>query len=1025
MSNHDRLARALLRTSRRFDFKSKDLAPDIVIDALVEVTVGRECSILLQGQRASIDVEPRVRKVLSAGVTGVWICDFRRELGAGTLTPFCPPRIRPFDASIPLRIAPDLSADAEKAGLRAGDALDELAVTVGSRRLLFTGQRTLAALSDQDARSMTWWLPGGDVLETELTEEGAGLVLTLKKVLPFRESAAASSGPNTLFTMTARSAMPCRAEATPAPREAGEVLLPRRSPLFDVWAQYAAFDRDRRKLQAEERARHPLVYAEAEQDGSGWRVTCPGTSEDAVRAWLGASPRADRKVRIDQPVRLLESVDERLTLTKARLRAPGLVEALLEPERGIRSIPPAGRLEAVENRGQRTQEDRQREAMERLRAGLTASSRLVEVLAEPASARPPSSVELATAPRHALDASQLRAVELILGCQDLVIVQGPPGTGKTRVIVEALRQMAAKRGRRHPVRVLVSSVQNEAIRNVAERLEATEGILLTYVRRRDRDDDEEFEALRHQRRNADAMANDLEAALRGKPVMEQLHVLRRGREALDRLRAHCALGSPRGPELAAESLAIASDASLPLTTPVRRAGDELAQRLRATQDAAPTAPLDLPSGPTEVDAWWAGAREPWPASTRAAVGMAAADVVEAVHGLAKAPERWSQRLDARWQALRALLPTATAAAVTSDAAGRIGAEVQRWVQSAEADLAVLEAHLAKEPDAIAAHFLEALRTDPRAWDAIVERHGWTTAATCSMSAKALKDDSESFDYVIVDEAGRASPFELLVPLVTGQRVVLIGDHRQLPPTVEDEVVDALERERPGLVSLRQETLFGQLFAAVPPECRVRLDVQYRMHGDIGDLVNRLFYEPHRETLRSHHSGPRAIEKAAGWDVLSNRPVSWLDVPSSRCIYRNDAEARAVLELLHQYQATWQGEERIGVICTYSEQRDAVLRLLKSEPAMERIASVATIDAVQGREYPVVLFCLVRSDGRPGFLAAPNRVNVALSRAQRQLVVIGKHGSYAGKAMFAAAPHLHQLATRCRERHAVIPWGGPT
>ena len=83
--------------------------------------------------------------------------------------------------------------------------------------------------------------------------------------------------------------------------------------------------------------------------------------------------------------------------------------------------------------------------------------------------------------------------------------------------------------------------------------------------------------------------------------------------------------------------------------------------------------------------------------------------------------------------------------------------------------------------------------------------------------------------------------------------------------------------------------------------------------------------------------------------------------------------------------------------------------------------IKTIDAVQGREYPVTIVCLVRRDGLPGFLAAPNRINVALSRAQRQLIILGTKDSLTSAKMSEGAPHMPKLVAYCQELRRIKPW----
>ena len=338
-----------------------------------------------------------------------------------------------------------------------------------------------------------------------------------------------------------------------------------------------------------------------------------------------------------------------------------------------------------------------------------------------------------------------------------------------------------------------------------------------------------------------------------------------------------------------------------------------------------------------------------------------------------------------------------------------------------------EAITASAP-AVAWRFLQALREDPRAWARIVQRHGNAVAATCSMAAKAQPEPGDPFDWVIIDEAGHATPFELLIPMVQGRRIVLIGDHRQLPPMVDEAVARRATDDEGTPLNLDGLTLFGELFRLLPATNALRLQVQYRMHAAIGNLVDTIFYRPHGEGLDTHFSGDRVSPKwlvevdtpagrtsvARSRGAFGDAPVVWHDVAARRgCGEENPEEARAVVALLQAYALAGVLHEDVAVICPYRRQREKI----KVELGKAQLPDhVYTIDSVQGREYPVVLLCLVRTDGRAGFLASPNRLNVAISRAQRQLVFVGTASAFLhSDGVRRNAPHLHKVVTEARRR----------
>jgi superfamily I DNA and/or RNA helicase len=227
--------------------------------------------------------------------------------------------------------------------------------------------------------------------------------------------------------------------------------------------------------------------------------------------------------------------------------------------------------------------------------------------------------------------------------------------------------------------------------------------------------------------------------------------------------------------------------------------------------------------------------------------------------------------------------------------------------------------------------------------------------------------------------------------------------------VDEAVALAAGAER--ALDISTTTLFGELYLRLPPPCRVRLSTQYRSHEDIGRLVDEVFYRPFGEGLASYYARERAVQRRPRYGVLGDKPLAWVDVarPPKPCAERNDAEVEAVVGLLRQYAAAGAPDGAVAVICPYELQRKALLKRIAKEDDLDRMGQILNIDQVQGREYEAVILTLVRTDGRPGFLASPNRVNVAVSRAQRQLVVVGSSEAFLRSRMVKRhAPHLVEV-----------------
>jgi serine/threonine-protein kinase len=272
-------------------------------------------------------------------------------------------------------------------------------------------------------------------------------------------------------------------------------------------------------------------------------------------------------------------------------------------------------------------------------------------------------------------------------------------------------------------------------------------------------------------------------------------------------------------------------------------------------------------------------------------------------------------------------------------------------------------------------------------------------ATCIGVAGKGEVGQMDFDWVIVDEAGRATPPELLVPLIRGRRLVLVGDHKQLPPTIDRALEKAIASE--GLDRRQFESsLFQDLWEAAPAMVKRSLDMQYRMHPSIGRMIAECFYGGSRN-LQAGIS-PDERKHSLSW---CPRPVVWYSTgklanhheTAVGLSYRNELEVRAILKLLDRIHSSYvqQGisDKSIGLITGYLPQKNAIEQRVYSMRegwSHFSVVDVNTVDAYQGQERDIVIYSVVRSNkqGRIGFLKDFRRLNVALSRARDLVVVVG-------------------------------------
>ena len=292
------------------------------------------------------------------------------------------------------------------------------------------------------------------------------------------------------------------------------------------------------------------------------------------------------------------------------------------------------------------------------------------------------------------------------------------------------------------------------------------------------------------------------------------------------------------------------------------------------------------------------------------------------------------------------------------------------------------------------------------FDEIFANKASVVAATCLGIASRHALNDIAFDWVIVDEAARATAPELLVPLIRGRKIILVGDHRQLPPVVKSEDIEKARGNEQGLrTSDLEKSLFEDLIEMAPREAKVVLTSQYRMHPVISQLINEVFYPT--ETIIPKKNSEERRHRMPWWPTS----IYWMDTsclpnrfeedatPSKR----NNTEARIILKCLEQMDKQYEDcDEKVSVavISGYDAQKKLLATLIN--PSNQKWKNIKilvdNIDAFQGSETDVVIFNLVRSNElkQLGFLSDSRRLNVALSRGKTLLLIVGD-AKFASKA----------------------------
>lgn len=248
----------------------------------------------------------------------------------------------------------------------------------------------------------------------------------------------------------------------------------------------------------------------------------------------------------------------------------------------------------------------------------------------------------------------------------------------------------------------------------------------------------------------------------------------------------------------------------------------------------------------------------------------------------------------------------------------------------------------------------------------------------------------NFDVVFIDEANQSTEPSCLIPIVKGKKIIMAGDHQQLPPTVVNEKISPY-------LSL---SLFERMVKVYGKDILGFLKVQYRMNEKILNFSNYNFYQAKiisspdvKNRLLEDIVKKPLIEKFSSQisEILNPRkPICFVDIESKEDQYPgatsifNKTEAIVLKIIYEKLLELGLKKDEIGIISPYKDQT----RLLKEIIGQD--VEIKTVDGFQGREKEVIIISLVRAneDKKIGFLSERKRLNVALTRAKRKLIAIG-------------------------------------
>ena len=650
--------------------------------------------------------------------------------------------------------------------------------------------------------------------------------------------------------------------------------------------------------------------------------------------------------------------------------------------------------------------------------------------------------------------AQLRALDIALNTPDIALIQGPPGTGKTRVIAALqarLAEEAGSEGSAASSRILLTSEQHDAVQNVVA---ASVDERLPPIKLGHRVGHAEDEHLAEWAYALRTRLGERQAKRR------QPRLLGVWFDLQDRVAAF---------EAGASSPA---DTHRLLLWIREHAGELLGPPLRTELDGA----IQLMHG-----------------LARMAVPIAQVDTIER-HARSLRTERETfdddgattcraartllGTLDAMRPADLRLLDLLAVADAPSPAQLRllralqerlvdmcVGARRVSWATSSDASIGELisrcraagTAAIEQRVDQIdlaVARFSRRLSDEPVAVKNSVLRHTSSLAATCQQTlgrdVETVQLSEAPFETVIIDEAARANPLDLLIPMSLGRkRIIFVGDHRQLPQMLEPAIRRAMTTALPedALSEVLEQSFFERLFTCLSSRTAdvprtVTLDQQFRMHPILGTFISDNFYRPHGEQVVN---GPGTDQRDRTWLPFED-PAVWIDVPRSEGpeehgagrhgpSWRRQPEARVAVATLRDL-IDRDDARTIGVITFYTGQELALWEELDRQglamrdergyrlsptwakahtEAMIPRVRIGTVDSFQGREFDVAILSLVRSSDvnartkaqrRFGFLTYSNRLCVAMSRQRDALIVVGDRDMFGTDHAQTAVPALY-------------------
>ena len=246
-----------------------------------------------------------------------------------------------------------------------------------------------------------------------------------------------------------------------------------------------------------------------------------------------------------------------------------------------------------------------------------------------------------------------------------------------------------------------------------------------------------------------------------------------------------------------------------------------------------------------------------------------------------------------------------------------------------------------------------------------------------------------FDLVIIDEAGKALPGEAIIPINKAKKLILIGDHKQLPPYIDPRITSYENIEIEDIISHEErdyffkQSFFERIFTKCPEDSKAMLKIQFRMPPVIAGLVNKFYDDALESGISCNDKKPLLLDSHLIFvDMVDVRKYRE-EYSHNKYLPKNLFEPEVVECIVMKIREIYFG--RIVVITPYKGQK-----YLINEKLGNRYGHVVvdTIDAFQGDEEQIVIYCMTRSIRRTKYFSDDARLNVAFSRSKNTLIMIG-------------------------------------